>query len=261
MFRAHFGRPKRLIYIEERYRGKGKHANRIQSGNWARSSIYAISIARQIGCFPRADAASAERERLQAGRIADHAGVRGPLPSPTMGLPCPAAPFQLAERPGRNDEDDSVGARQTIELKTLDERLHEWGLPKYQTDMSAGIDLHACIAESLQLEPQAPAVLIPSGIALLMNDPNMVGFLLARSGLGHKKGLILGQSVGTIDADYTNEIFISAWLRTPPGSEPLTINPGDRIAQLVFVPILRPDFRVVSEFSSSTARGLGGFGS
>ena len=94
-----------------------------------------------------------------------------------------------------------------------------------------------------------------------MNDPHMVGFLLARSGLGHKKGLILGQSVGTIDADYTNEIFISAWLRTPPGSEALTINPGDRIAQMVFLPILRPQFQVVEEFSAETERGLGGFGS
>ncbi|WP_404338138.1 dUTP diphosphatase [Sphingomonas sp. MMS12-HWE2-04] len=149
----------------------------------------------------------------------------------------------------------------TIELKVLDERLHEWGLPKYQTALSAGIDLHACLAEPLQLAPQAPAVLIPSGIAVLMNDPHMVGFLLARSGLGHRKGLILGQSVGTIDADYANEIFISAWLRTPPGSEPLTINPGDRIAQLVFVPIYRPSFEIVSEFSSATERGLGGFGS
>lgn len=148
-----------------------------------------------------------------------------------------------------------------IELKILDERLHAWGLPRYQTDMSAGIDLHACLPAPLQLEPQASAVLIPSGIALLMNDPHMVAFLLARSGLGHKKGLILGQSVGTIDADYANEIFISAWLRTPPGSEPLTIHPGDRIAQLVFVPILRPTFEIVSEFSASTARGLGGFGS
>lgn len=148
-----------------------------------------------------------------------------------------------------------------VELKILDERLHDWGLPRYQTEMSAGIDLHACLAEPLQLEPQAPAVLIPSGIALLMNDPHMVGFLLARSGLGHKKGLILGQSVGTIDADYTNEIFISAWLRTPPGSEPLIVNPGDRIAQLVFVPILRPKFEIVSEFSAVTDRGLGGFGS
>lgn len=148
-----------------------------------------------------------------------------------------------------------------IELKILDRRLHDWGLPRHQTGMSAGIDLYACIMEPRELQPQAPAILIPSGIALLMNDPHMVAFLLARSGLGHKKGLVLGQGVGTIDADYTNEIFISAWLRTPPGSEPLTVMPGDRIAQLVFLPILRPAFKLVSEFSSSTERGLGGFGS
>lgn len=148
-----------------------------------------------------------------------------------------------------------------IELKILDDRLHDWGLPTYQTAMSAGIDLHACIKDPVTISPQAPAVLIPSGIAVLMNDPHMVAFVLARSGLGHKKGLVLGQAVGTIDADYANEIFISAWLRTPPGSEPLTIQPGDRIAQLVFMPILRPRFEVVDEFSTSTKRGLGGFGS
>lgn len=148
-----------------------------------------------------------------------------------------------------------------VELKILDPRLNDWGLPRYQTAMSAGIDLHACIDAALTLEPQAPAVLIPSGIALLMNDPHLVAFLLARSGLGHKKGLVLGQAVGTIDADYAAQIFISAWLRTPPGSEPLTIQPGDRIAQLVFLPIVRPNFAVVDEFGSVTERGLGGFGS
>ncbi len=148
-----------------------------------------------------------------------------------------------------------------IELKILDPRLNDWGLPRYQTAMSAGIDLHACIDAPLVLQPQAPAVLIPSGIAVLMNDPHLVAFLLARSGLGHKKGLILGQAVGTIDADYANQIFISAWLRTLPGSEPFTINPGDRIAQLVFLPIARPEFLVVEAFSAQTERGLGGFGS
>jgi len=149
----------------------------------------------------------------------------------------------------------------TLELKVLDPRLHDWGLPRYQTDLSAGIDLHACIDEPLTLQPQAPAVLIPSGIAVLMNDPNMVAFLLARSGLGHKKGLVLGQAVGTIDADYANQIFISAWLRTPPGSEPLTIEPGERIAQLVFLPIVRPSFTLVEEFSTVTTRVMAGFGS
>lgn len=151
--------------------------------------------------------------------------------------------------------------RPQIELKILDPRLEQWGLPRYQTAMSAGIDLHACIDGPMTLQPQAPAVLIPSGIALLMNDPHLVAFLLARSGFGHKKGLVLGQAVGTIDADYANQIYISAWLRTPPGSEALTIEPGDRIAQLVFLPIVRPDFVVVEAFSAETARGLGGFGS
>lgn len=149
----------------------------------------------------------------------------------------------------------------TLELKILDNRLLEWGMPRYQTELSAGIDLHACLDEPLTLQPQAPAVLIPSGIAVLMNDPNMVAFLLARSGLGHKKGLVLGQAVGTIDADYANQIFISAWLRTPPGSEPLTIQPGERVAQLVFLPILRPQFDIVEQFSAVTGRGMGGFGS
>ena len=148
-----------------------------------------------------------------------------------------------------------------LELKILDERLHEWGLPRYQTEMSAGIDMYACIPEPLEIQPQAQPILIPSGIAILMNDPNVVAFLLARSGLGHKKGLVLGQSVGTIDADYANEIFISAWLRNPPGSDSLVINPGDRIAQLVFLPILRPELEVVEEFSATTERGMGGIGS
>ena len=148
-----------------------------------------------------------------------------------------------------------------VELKILDPRLREWGLPRYQTPLSAGIDLHACIDAPLVLEPQAPAVLVPSGIAVLMNDPHLVAFLLARSGLGHRHGVVLGQAVGTIDADYANQICISAWLRTPPGSAPFTINPGDRIAQLVFVPIARPDFAVVEEFSATTDRGQGGFGS
>jgi dUTP pyrophosphatase len=146
-------------------------------------------------------------------------------------------------------------------MKVLDPRVYEWGLPRFQTTMSAGIDLYACVADPIELQPQAEAVLIPSGIAVLMNDPSMVAFLLARSGLGHKKGLILGQSVGTIDADYADQIFISAWLRNPPGSASLIINPGDRIAQLVFLPIIRPTFRVVEAFSAVTTRGSGGFGS
>jgi len=147
-----------------------------------------------------------------------------------------------------------------FEIKVLDDRIYDWGLPAYQTDLSAGIDLFACVEAPVELQPQAAAVLIPSGIAIQMNHPNIAAFLLARSGLGHKKGLVLGQGVGTIDADYTNQIFISAWLRTAPGGDPIIIMPGDRIAQLVFVPILRPTFEVVETFSASTNRG-GGFGS
>lgn len=155
----------------------------------------------------------------------------------------------------------SFDPRPTIELRIIDDRLRDWGLPEYQTEQSAGVDLHACIDAPLAIEAQAPAVLIPSGIAVLMNDANMVAFLLARSGLGHKKGLVLGQGVGTIDADYADQIFISAWNRNPPGSDPILIAPGDRIAQLVFLPILRPQFAVVDAFSATTARGMGGFGS
>lgn len=148
-----------------------------------------------------------------------------------------------------------------FEIKIRDPRLFDWGIPRYQTELSAGIDLFACVETAIEIHPQAPATLIPSGIAIQMNRPDVAAFLLARSGLGHKKGLVLGQGVGTIDADYTNEIFISAWLRTMPGSEPLTILPGDRIAQLVFLPILRPTLKVVERFSASTQRGDGGFGS
>lgn len=148
-----------------------------------------------------------------------------------------------------------------IELRVVDDRLHAWGLPRYETELAAGVDVRACIDAPLTLQPQASPVLIPTGFAVLMHDPHMAAFLLARSGLGHKKGLVLSQAVGTIDADYSNQIFVSAWLRTPPGSEPLTIQPGDRIAQLVFVPILRPQFRLVDQFSATTARGTGGFGS
>jgi len=154
-----------------------------------------------------------------------------------------------------------MSERPRAEMKILDPRLHEWGLPRYRTDLAAGIDLHACIEAPLVLQPQEPAVLVPSGIAVLMNDPGLVAFVLARSGLGHRHGLVLGQGVGTIDADYAAEIFVSAWLRTPPGSPPFTINPGDRIAQLVFLPVVRPDFAIVDAFSAETARGGGGFGS
>lgn len=153
----------------------------------------------------------------------------------------------------------AAGARPRVEVKVLDARLNEWGLPAVQSDWAAGIDLRACLPGPLSLEPGAPAVLIPSGLAVAMDRPDMVAFVLARSGLGHRAGLVLGQAVGTIDADYHGEILISAWLR--PGMPPLTVQPGERIAQLVFLPILRPDFVPVEAFSLSSARGAGGFGS
>lgn len=148
-----------------------------------------------------------------------------------------------------------------IELRIVDERLRQWGLPRYETELAAGLDVRACLDGPLVLQPQAAPVLIPTGFAVLMNNPNMAAFLLARSGLGHKKGLVLSQAVGTIDADYSDQIFVSAWLRTAVGGEPLTVMPGDRIAQLVFLPIIRPRFNLVDNFSSTTKRGTGGFGS
>jgi dUTP pyrophosphatase len=149
-----------------------------------------------------------------------------------------------------------------IEIKVLDQRLHEWGLPKYQTPLAAAIDLFACIEQPLQLKPQEAAMLIPSGIALHMDSRDFCAVILPRSGLGHKKGLVLGNSVGLIDADYTAQCFISVWNRNPASSsEVITIQPGERIAQMMFLPVVRPEFKVVEEFSTTSERGGGGFGS
>jgi len=144
----------------------------------------------------------------------------------------------------------------TLSIKILDPRLHDWGLPQYHSDEAAGIDLRACIAEPLRLVPQGAAVLIPSGLAIAMPSPDMFAILASRSGMGHK-GLIVSQGIGTIDADYHAEIFISVWARDP--ETPIIIEPGDRIAQLVFVPLVRPSIAVVDELPRETGRG--GFGS
>jgi dUTP pyrophosphatase len=150
----------------------------------------------------------------------------------------------------------------SIEIKILDQRLREWGLPQYQTALAAAIDLMACIDSPVTLKPQEPAILIPTGIALHMNSVNLCAVILPRSGLGHKKGLVLGNSAGLIDADYTAQCFISAWNRNPAGSGlDIVINPGDRIAQMLFLPVVRPDFLVVDEFTAPSDRGAGGFGS
>lgn len=149
-----------------------------------------------------------------------------------------------------------------IEIKILDQRLRDWGLPQYQTALAAAIDLMACLDAPLVLKPQAPAVLIPTGMALHMNSAELCAVILPRSGLGHKKGLVLGNSVGLIDADYTAQCFISAWNRNPAETgQDILIQPGDRIAQMMFLPVLRPQFDVVAEFSQSSGRGEGGFGS
>lgn len=150
----------------------------------------------------------------------------------------------------------------TIEIKILDARLQEWGLPQYQTALAGAIDLMACIDEPITVKPQAPAVLVPSGIALHMNSSNLCAVILPRSGLGHKKGLVLGNSAGLIDADYTAQCYVSVWNRNPVDSGlDITINPGDRIAQMLFLPVVRPSFVVVDEFTAPSERGEGGFGS
>ena len=148
-----------------------------------------------------------------------------------------------------------------MEVRILDARIHEWGLPDYQTAGSAAIDLFACLDKTIEVDPQAPAVLIPAGIALSFDDFSFAGLVLPRSGQGHKRGLVLGNSTGLIDPDYTGEILISTWNRNPPGSDPILIQPGERIAQMIFVPVIRPAFTVVDSFSRSTARAAGGFGS
>ncbi|MCC7271231.1 MAG: dUTP diphosphatase [Alphaproteobacteria bacterium] len=142
------------------------------------------------------------------------------------------------------------------------EMLARFGTPGYQTGMAAGIDLVACLDRPVELFPQAPAQLIPTGIAIHIADPGAAAMIYPRSGLAHKRGLVLGNGVAVIDADYQGEVMVSAWNRTPPWeAEPVTIHPGDRIAQMVFVPILRPTFAVVAEFTAASARGAGGFGS
>lgn len=151
--------------------------------------------------------------------------------------------------------------RPTVEVRVLDPRLEKWGLPRYQSEMAAGIDLFACPEQAVILRPGSPAELIPSGLALHIADSFIAALVVPRSGLGHRKGLVLGNLVGLIDADYTGPVLISAWNRNAPGTEPIVIEPGDRIAQMVFVPVLRPEFKTVLEFSMSSVRGEKGFGS
>ncbi|HKA38622.1 MAG TPA: dUTP diphosphatase [Burkholderiales bacterium] len=142
-----------------------------------------------------------------------------------------------------------------IDVRILDDRLRGQ-LPRYATSGSAGLDLRACIPAPLTLAP-GHSELIPSGIAIHLGDPGLAAMILPRSGLGHKHGIVLGNLVGLIDSDYQGEILVSAWNR---GSAAFTINPLERLAQLVVVPVVQVAFNVVEDFGASR-RGAGGFGS
>ena len=143
-----------------------------------------------------------------------------------------------------------------IELKILDERLGDSiPLPHYATDGSAGLDMRACIDEPLTVAP-GETQLVPTGLAIHIGDPGLAAVLLPRSGLGHKHGLVLGNLTGLIDSDYQGQVYISCWNR---GSKCYDVQPGERIAQMVFVPVEQVRFEVVEEFDDS-ARGDGGFG-
>lgn len=146
---------------------------------------------------------------------------------------------------------------QAIQIKILDKRVgNSIELPSYATPGSAGLDLRVCIDEPLQIAP-SETVLLPTGLAIYIANPELAAVILPRSGLGHKHGIVLGNLVGLIDSDYQGELKISCWNRN---SEHFTINPGDRIAQLVFLPVVRAAFSVVESFTE-TSRGEGGFGS
>jgi len=145
----------------------------------------------------------------------------------------------------------------SIQVKILDKRLGgEFPLPDYATPGSAGVDLRACVETATELKP-GETQLIPTGMAIYIGDPGIAATILPRSGLGHKHGIVLGNLVGLIDSDYQGQLFVSCWNR---GSVPFTINPGERIAQMVFVPVIQAQFEVVDEFEQSH-RGEGGFGS
>jgi dUTP pyrophosphatase len=147
--------------------------------------------------------------------------------------------------------------QRSVKLRILDPRIgREFPLPQHATAGSAGMDLRACIEAPLALGVGG-AELIPTGVSIYIADPELAAVLLPRSGLGHKHGIVLGNLVGLIDSDYQGPLMVSVWNR---GTAAFTINPGDRIAQMVFVPVVHVAFEVVEDFSA-TARGAGGFGS
>jgi dUTP pyrophosphatase len=146
--------------------------------------------------------------------------------------------------------------RHPLKVRILDPRIgRDFPLPTYATAGSAGLDLRACIDADLLLEP-GKAELIPTGLAIYVEDPGLAAVILPRSGLGHKHGVVLGNLVGLIDSDYQGHLMVSCWNR---GREPFTVRPGERIAQLVVVPVVQVELEVVDDFSA-TGRGGGGFG-
>lgn len=143
-----------------------------------------------------------------------------------------------------------------IDVKILDARLAQQ-LPAYATPGSAGLDLRACLDQPLTLQPGS-CELIPTGLAIHLCDPGYAGLILPRSGLGHKHGIVLGNLVGLIDSDYQGQLMVSAWNRS---TQPFTIEPMERLAQLVVVPVVQAQFQVVQEFAATSVRGAGGYGS
>ncbi|NRA17154.1 MAG: dUTP diphosphatase [Oceanospirillaceae bacterium] len=144
-----------------------------------------------------------------------------------------------------------------LQVKILDSRIGaEFPLPSYATPGSAGLDLRACLDSPLTIEP-GQTHLIPTGMAIHIEDPGLCAMILPRSGLGHKHGIVLGNLVGLIDSDYQGQLFVSCWNR---GQTTFTMEPGERIAQLVLVPVVQAEFEIVDDFSASD-RGEGGFGS
>ena len=144
----------------------------------------------------------------------------------------------------------------TLKVRALDPRIgREFPLPAYATSGSAGLDLRACLDGDRLLEP-GKAELIPTGLAIYIEDPGLAAVILPRSGLGHKHGIVLGNLVGLIDSDYQGQLMVSCWNRA---REPFTIRPGERIAQLVVVPVVQVELEIVADFTGTT-RGAGGFG-
>jgi len=145
---------------------------------------------------------------------------------------------------------------ETVQIKILDSKIgKDIPMPEYATNGSAGLDLRACLKAPLEIKPKE-TTLIPTGIAIHLNNPKYAAVILPRSGLGHKHGIVLGNLVGLIDSDYQGELLISCWNRS---ENTFTVNPGERIAQMIIVPVVQTKFQIVSDFDSSD-RGAGGFG-